>query len=227
MTAQQLINAALRKIGVISAAQTASTTQESNALETLQMLLRSWSAERIMVYYIVEGENFTLAAGTSRYTIGDGGDFDTVRPVSILGAYVASGIDYPLEIIDRARYRKISIKTLGDTSAWLWYNPAYPLGEIYLYPTGSGTIYLDSQKPLTEPTTIVSSVQFPPEYDRAIAFNLAVDLAPDYDKTVTQTLATLARDARNNVTDLYASLQVEEADIEILTLNRSYSIEGG
>jgi len=227
MTAQQLINAALRKVGVIAGAQSATTTQENNALEALQMLLRSWSAERIMVYYIVEGESFALTAGTSRYTIGSGGDFDTVRPVKILGAYIASGVDYVLAIIDRAKYRSIGVKTLGDVPSWLWYNPVYPLGEIYLYPTGSGTIYLASQKPLTEPSTIVSSVQFPPEYDRAITFNLAVDLASDYDKTVTRTLATLAVDSKNKITDLYASLQVEEADVEILGLNRAYSIESG
>ena len=162
MTALQLIEAALRDIGVLYTGQSSNSDQQTECLQALQMMLRTWSAQRLMVYYIEEGENFTLVAGTSSYTIGSGGDFNTVRPTAILGAYVASGIDYPIEIIDRERYRNISVKTLGDVPAWLWYNPVYPLGEIYLYPTGGGEIYLDSQKPLTEPSTVATEMTLAP-----------------------------------------------------------------
>jgi len=229
MTAQQIINAALRKIRVISASQSASTSQESNALEALDVLLRSWSAEGLMVYYVEELEPFALT-GAASYTIGDGGDFDTVRPVKILGAVVRSGgIDVPLDIVAQNRYLEIAQKSTGDTPAILWYNPVYPLADIYLWPVGSAgiNIYLNSVKPLTEPTDITSSISFPPEYDRAMIFNLAVDLAPEFDKMVSPTLANMALQAKNNISNLYASLQVEEATVEILEIAGRYHIEAG
>jgi hypothetical protein len=227
MTAQQLIEAALRDIGVLYTGQSSNSDQQTECLQALQMMLRTWSAQRLMVYYIVEGESFTLTAGTTKYTIGSGGDFDTVRPIKILGAYIASGVDYPLTIIDRERYRNISVKTLGDVPSWLWYNPVYPLGEIYLYPTGGGTIYLDSQKPLAEPAAIGSTISFAPEYDEAIEYNLARKLAIPYNKEVTADLRLAARDSKDQIMALNASMQVEEAEVEILSLNRAYSIEGG
>ncbi len=227
MTAQQLIEAALRDIGVLYTGQSSNSDQQTECLQALQMMLRTWSAQRLMVFYIEEGEQFTLVAGTTSYTIGSGGDFDTVRPTKILGAYVTSGIDYPLEIVDRNRYREIGVKSLGDVPAWLWYNPANPLGDIYLYPAGAGTLNLDSQKPLAEPAAIGTSLLLAPEYDEAIEFNLALRLAPKYNKAITQEIKDMASASRTEIEALNASLQVEESDIEILTLNRGFSIEGG
>jgi len=228
MTALQLIDAALRNLKVLYTGQSSSTDQRSEALQTLQMMLRNWSAERLMVHYIIEQENFTLTSGTAKYTIGSGGTFDTERPVRILGGSIrTSGLDSPLKIIDRNRYSRIANKSLAETPSWLWYNPVYPLGEIYLYPVGGGDIYLDSQKRLTEPSLVTSSIAFAPEYDEAIEYNLTRRLAPKFNRELTNNVIDMARITKDEIMILNASLQVEEADMEILQINRRWSINEG
>ena len=217
LTAQQIINAALRSVGVISQSQSATSNQENNALEAMKVLLRSWSARGLMVYYINEAETHTLVSGTQSYTIGSGGDIDTTRPVEIISAYVrVSSRDYPLTIISGPEYAEIWDKTNTETPSKLWYNPDYPLGDIYIWPTGSGTLYFDSQKPLTEPSDITSSIQFAPEYDRALRFNLAVDLCPEYGKEVSRTLQMLALQSLRVLKTKNAQLKVKFTKPEIL-----------
>jgi len=186
-----------------------------------------------MVYYVEEAETFSLTGGTAAYTMGSGGDFDTVRPVKILGAYVRSGnTDYPLDIVDAARYREITQKSWGGTPAQLWYNPVYPLGEIKLYPTPTGdSIYLDSMKPLSEPAALATSTSFPEGYNRMLRFNLAIDLAPEYGIPISPALAILAEQSKDAIRKLNASLQVEETKLDILKLTSGYrtrfNIEAG
>lgn len=231
MTAQELIKASLRAIQAIATGETPTDAEIQDGLEALNMMLRYWGTKRTLIYYI-EVENFTLTAGTESYTIGSSGDFDTVRPLKISGGYTRSGgIDTPFKVVDEKKYRDIAQKSYsGGVPRWVWYNPSWGANErgtIYVFPAGSGTIYLHCLKPLGEPTGLTETVLFPGEYDDPIKWNLALRLCPEYGKRVSQELAALAVGSLDQLIAFNASLQVETVKLEILSMTRRWNIDQG
>ena len=187
-TARTLIKSALRKINAIAAGETPGADEMEDGLEAMQMMFRSWSANNQRLYYTKQ-ESLAMT-GAESYTIGSGGDLDTVRPVSIRGAWLS---DWPLKMIDEARYRQTRMTSAtGATAEYLWYSTEYPLGKLYPWPLGGGTLHIDSLKPLTDPTDLTDDVAFPPEYDEAIVYNLAIRMAPEYEKEPSQMVVAMA-----------------------------------
>ena len=84
-------------------------------------------------------EHFTLTVGTSEYTYGDGGDFNSVRPVEIKDeCFIRSGdIDYPLGLRDLSVYRSVTTKGTSGIPRIMAYNPEYPLGREIIFPAPS------------------------------------------------------------------------------------------
>src|SRR5688572_14002296 len=106
-TATTILQRALQAISNVGTGETPSSDDMDTAFQALNDMLDSWSTDKLYVFETLE-ENFPLVSGTASYTIGDGGDFDTTRPIKIDKAYVRlSGIDYHLEIIDGSAYADI------------------------------------------------------------------------------------------------------------------------
>jgi len=193
MTVQELIEGTLR----LCSLRISTDTQLDEALEALNGMLNLWNAERLMVYAVTK-ESLTLVVGTGTYTIGSGGTFDTVRPQKLLSAYIrdTNSLDYPVDVsMTENEYNSISDKTETGRPEHLYYSPEYPLGKIYfdLIPEVGETFVLDSWKQITEFASLEATITLPKEYEKALRFNLALDLAPEYgvelDKTVIQQAA--------------------------------------
>ena len=228
-TARELIAAALRKLGVLSRGKTINAADEADGLEGLKVLLREWNSKHLMMFVITK-DTHTLTEGTESYTIGSGATIDTVRPVVIKGGFVkSSGIDYPLSIVGDAKYRNIREKDFGGKVAeFLWYNPGYSQGTIFLWPASGGVLTLDSLKPLTEPATITADVAFPGEYDAAIIWNLAVNLATEYGKEPTPFQLGRARETKNQIITHNAALSVQQVAVDYVGQQHShYHIDQG
>jgi hypothetical protein len=180
-TALTIINRALRKNGV----DEPDVIEQNDALEVLNDMLSYWSVDGLLVPYTIK-ESFTMtSSATMPRTIGSGGNFNTVRPVKIKDAYIrdSSSNDYPLDVnMSEQEYNGIVTKTTSSRPSRLWYNPAYPLGNIYMnyLPDATYTVILDSIKPLTEFALTSTSFAFPPEYKMILSYNLAVLLSPEY-----------------------------------------------
>ncbi len=179
-TAGNIVDGAFKLCGVL----VPTPTERTSALTTLNDLLALWSAERLLVYFVVE-ESFTLVVGTNVYTIGSAGTFNTVRPQKITAAYLrdSDNIDYPLDVtMALTEYNRISDKGTNARPERLYYAPEFPLGKIHFDspPDATYTFNVFSWKPLTsfadlDTTTIV----IPAEYVKALRYLLAVDLAPE------------------------------------------------
>ena len=73
-----LIKAAFRVIGVTASGETPTDGEMADGLEALKFMLRHWSNSNTRIYYTTK-DTLTLNGATS-YTIGSGGDCNTVRP---------------------------------------------------------------------------------------------------------------------------------------------------
>lgn len=194
--AQDLIESALENIGVKDPGEALSAEDAQTGLTTLNRMLDIWSAQRLMVPFSVT-ESFPLEVGTVSYTIGDGATWDTVRPNDIEDAYIrdSSGEDYRLKIIrDRRNYDRIKDKDQSSRPNRLWYDTQYALGVVFLdsAPALAETIFLISKKLLAKFANLTAEASFPPGYEAAIEYNLAVWLAPKFSTKVSAEVAVLA-----------------------------------
>ena len=222
-TAQTLIKASLRAINAIASGETPTAPEMQDSLEALQMMLRSWSAENIMVYSISQ-DTLTMT-GAASYTIGSGGDCDTTWPETIIGAVVDT--DYLLNMIGEACYRSLKRSTPGSTAGYLYYNPAYPLGVLYPWPTGGSSMVIDSLKALTDPATITTSVAFPTAYDAAIKWNLALALAPEFGANPSPLIIQWARDSKKVLENKNMAAMINAVDLShVGRRGGNYDIDG-
>lgn len=208
-TGNDIIRAAMRLIQV-SAVDVDLTAQElKDGLESFNRMLDSWSLDEMMLYQVTR-EQFPLVTNQNPYSIGLGGDFETVRPTRIVGAYLELNngsipVDYPMQVLNWDDYDAIRLKTLSTNFPnYLYYQPSFPLGEIYIYPVfapndpatiGPAYLHLTSWKPLPIIVDPTAPLEFPPGYWEAIVYGLATRIAQEYQFQIREDTITIAREA--------------------------------
>lgn len=221
MLISELLNSSLRKIGALSSGETIEPTRQTEALTALQVMLRSWGSVGNKVFATVK-ETQSLVSGQLLYTWGSGGDFDSLRPNQIIGAYIldSSGGTHPVDIITEKRYNAIALKETSGRPYDLFLHFTYPLAEVYLYPVPNTVedLCLVSYKPFTETDSFAAAgntLAFPVYYEEAIIYNLAIRLAPEYGRTIPPEIAVIAKSSLLDLTTLHAANRVEPVYIAI------------
>lgn len=199
-TARDIIEAALRKIHVLGKGSSLDDDEAQDALETLNAMMATWSAQGDLIF-TESRETFNLTNAAS-YTIGSGGDFNTTRPLYFRYVYVSDGsTDYPVKEIDSQQYASITQKNIGNIPQVYYYDAGFPLGTIFLYPVPSSvsTITLYSFKPLTSFSGLTTTFSMPEEYKAALIYNLAVWIAPEYEREASLSTQRIAKRSKNAV----------------------------
>ena len=198
-TARDIIKKALQKSGVLTKNESPSGDEASDALDSLNAMLSSWSNDTLLLYARTL-ENFTLSSGVSTYTIGLGGTFDTTIPLQIVSAYVRiGGIDYPLSLVSDVDYDNYTNDKdlIGFTPNKMFYKRSYPLGEITLWPapTAGNVLFIRSEKQL-EQFELDDDVSLPSGWERALIYNLAVETVSDYGQQIDQMTYQIAQESK-------------------------------
>ena len=201
-TAANIIDRAHRILGQIGAGETCTASEYSDGLTALNALLDSWRNDQLFCYAMQE-EALTLSSGTSSYTVGPSGTLVTTRPIEILDAYIRdNSIDYPVQIITNEEYNTIPAKS--TQSNWpdrMNYTPTMPNGTVYVYPVPNATrtLYLMTRVVLTSFSATTDTVSLPPGWERAMAYNLAIEMAPEYQTEPTPTTVVLAKASKAQI----------------------------
>jgi hypothetical protein len=191
-TIRELITSSLRLINVVASGEAPSADDIDITKFALNSLIDSWSNNRLMIYTMNPYE-FPVQAGKSKYTLGTGGDWDTPRPMAIENAYTRlnSGtiqqLDIKLKDLTDEQYGDIAVKNTPSTFPFAFYdNGNFPLRTITLFPipTTSVSILMWLRQPLIDLTSLDTEVSYPPGYERCFRYNLAVEVAPEFGKTV-------------------------------------------
>ncbi len=232
-TVRDLIKSSMRPIGVVASGENPSPAELMDGLEALNMMLNSLSAQAILIYAVTK-ESFNLVAGQGSYTIGPEGNFNTVRPKMIKGAFIrdVNGLDYPVRIRGMEEYRLISSKSTPGRPYRLFYNPSSPLGTIYTYPVPNDieALHMDSLKPLTGTVELDDDLSLPLEYEEFLKYNLCVRIAPEYGKSVPAEVAVIAEDSRYTIVSLNAENNQEPVETDfpaVMKGNGYYDITEG
>ena len=202
MTAQNVIDAALRKIGVIGSGSSPSAEESADGLSALNLMLANWSAQGLPIPYL-STDTFAGSSATS-YTIGPSGTVNTTRPLAIKSMTVTStgGLAVQFDPVTLDEY------WTANRNKVFAYNPGVPLGTLYMRPAISfAQIDVVSYKELAQATNLAYAFStLPPGYERALVFNLAVDLAPEFGVEPSQVLIGLANDAKQSIQGLNAAV---------------------
>lgn len=197
-----IISGALRLISSATPGEAINGQEASNALVVLNELMSSFSMEWGLIN-IPTLESFPLVVGQTSYTIGTGGNFNTVRPDSVFNQWLydtAAGIRYPLKQIADNQYNAIPLNTIASIPKVIFYDPQYPLGIIYIYPVASLATYqlnIESYKPMAQFTTLNTVMNLPGEYFKCLKLLLANELAPEYGFPIGQDMKEEINKARD------------------------------
>jgi hypothetical protein len=220
-TAATLITASFMKIGIDSptAAQTA------NALISLNNMLSAWGTEYLVP--AVTRESQALTIGQSTYTVGSGGDMDTVRPIAVQNVYLenSDGYSFGVRVFAAEDYNRIGLKTQEGRPENMYFIPSETLSKIIFdkEPDAAYTAYFEFWKNFTEFAATSTEVTLPPEYKEAIIYNLAVSLSEDWDRGIKKTTIVKAETARQKLSTLHAATRaIPLAKFDFAT--RAYNI---
>jgi hypothetical protein len=197
MTVQDLIDKALRLIGVIASGETPSTSERSDALIALNNIVTSWNAQQIALYSVTM-QTIPLT-GAASYAL-------ATRPQRIKAAVVstAGGDTQAPALVDATGWSNIRDKTrTGLFAEALYCDYAYPTATIALSPKpAGGQLEIYSFTRLTQFGGLAETITLPDGYERALTSSLAIELAPEYGRPVDQALLAIAQEAKNSITTL-------------------------
>lgn len=167
-------------------------------------MLRSWSANRLRLFFIPEAP-YSLSASVGSYQIGPGAaQFDTntgnfVKPVFVQAAYVIVGTArrIPLNILTRPEWNVCQTRSIPDPDGPLdlFYDFNSPIATINVAPIpgNSQQMYMSQWNPLKVfeigEEALSPEDFYPAEYIRAITLGLAIELSSSYGFSVTPELA--------------------------------------
>jgi len=199
--AGSIITAAMQDIGSLYAGQEPSTDDYNVCLRRLNGLLEVWSIDSLLVPYRTQVSH-TLD-GSESYTIGSGGDIDTVRPTFIESAYVEhQSRDWPIHVsYDRSEYDRIYDKSIKGVPRFIYYEPEVPLGKIFIWYVGdiTYTLKLSTRGMLTEFSDLTTDIDLAPAYSYALEYNLAIIIAPVFETSASQEVVMSAKTSLSKI----------------------------
>lgn len=206
-TALDIIKLALAATGIIGLGQTPRAEDSNRALVLMNMMLGQWQRKRWLIWHLVD--QALVMTGAQSYTIGIGGQFNVARPDRVEAAFIRmlvptgpNQIDYPLKLLEsREDYNRLALKTLNSFPQYLFYDSAYPLGNIFPWPIPSSQyeLHLSLKEQLGTFALVSTAVNLPPEYFEALWTNLAMRLFPIYQREIDMTVAALAKASLNTI----------------------------
>ena len=226
-TALSIIKQALRKGNVIGKGENLDDEQAQDGLTALNSMLSLWSVDGGLIF--TETRESFPSTGATSYTIGPGGDFDTVKPYTINAMFArANTIDYSLADNDQRQYASKSYKSIGGIPTGYYFDNNFPLSNIFVFPIPDTTyeIHIYSDKILESFTSLTDDINMPAGYENALVYNLWAELAPEYVQPLTPDLIRLARTSKkavfnsntkndNNVATVDSALTINSDDFNI------------
>ena len=195
VTASSIITGALSLLSVYAPGESISAADMAEGFRRLNMMMRSWMTQPLTIPVTTRAA-FALIAGKggpgNEYTIGPGGDFDTIRPATgFLNVGLQLGgttppVEIPRAILTDDAWAAIQVKTLtSPLFTSLYYNPTFTtgLGSINLWPVPDNAIHkivLYYAQQISEFSDLTTAYAFPPGYEEAIEYNLATRLSAPF-----------------------------------------------
>lgn len=202
-----LIRRSMYLINAASAGEMPSTLDLNDALITLNEMLDTWSLQPLAVYGITN-EDWILTPGKFEYEWGITAvapDLTSERPVFVEDITCTwNNVTTPVKIITQSEYDAIGYKSTEQvlTERAVYVN-SFPLGRLILFPvpTEAVTLSISVTRQMTSIPNLQATIALPPGYQKALRYNLAVELWPEYQNPTTdiESVKRMARDTLGKI----------------------------
>lgn len=224
MNVAELLAGSLRLVGVKASGEALTADEAADGLVVVNDVLEGWNLERLMIPGGLDPVTLSVTPGLQVHTIGTGGSLNTPRPAKIdSAAYVVGGTEIPIEIVDEDGWSAIPTKNqTGANPLKLWYDPAYPLGKVYLwpYPNAAYSLVLWRWAQFPAFAAVTDTVILPPGHTKALRYAVALELAAEYGRPVPQSVVVIAQESKAAIKSLNISTPVLACDPALLTTHR-------
>lgn len=204
-SAGDLINGALRLIGMLAEGETPSAETSADALSAMNQMIDSWNTERLSVYN-TQDQTFNWPADSITRTLGPTGDFVGNRPVLLDDATYyrdpSTNVSFGIKFINQQQYDGIAVKTVTSTYPQvIWVNMTYPNITMTIYPKPTRLLewHFISIQELTQPATLATDIALPPGYLRAFRYNLACEIAAEFGVEPSRQVQRIAMSSKRNI----------------------------
>ena len=231
-TAGDQINRALRLLGILAEGETPSAATSQDALTAMNQMIDSWNTERLSVF-CTQDQVFNWPVGQIKQTLGPSGDFVGNHPIQLDdGTYfrAPSGVSYGIKIINQDQYNGIAVKTSTSTFPQvIFINNTFPNVEMYIYPRPTQLLewHFISVQELTQPATLATELFFPPGYMRAFAYNLAMEIAPEFGVEPSPQVQRIAMTSKRNLKRINNPYDVMSLPYAIVANRQRFNIYAG
>jgi hypothetical protein len=231
-TAGDQINRALRLLGILAEGETPSAATSQDALTALQQMVDSWNTERLSVF-CTQDQVFNWPVGQIKQTLGPSGDFVGNRPIQLDdGTYfrAPSGVSYGIKIINQDQYNGIAVKTSTSTFPQvIFINNTFPNVEMYIYPRPTQLLewHFISVQELSQPALLNTELFFPPGYMRAFAYNLAMEIAPEFGVEPSPQVQRIAMTSKRNLKRINNPYDVMSLPYAVVANRQRFNIYAG
>jgi hypothetical protein len=160
-----------------------------------------------MVWALVD--TAITSTGAQSYSVGPGGNISSIpRPDRLEDAFFRqtiqsqpNQIDYPLQIIQaRETYDQIALKQLSSFPSYIFYDSAFPLGNIYPWPIPQSAIYeihIVTKEAIAVFSSLGQILAMPPEHIPCMKWCLAEILRASYQLGEDKEITKMAKKSRN------------------------------
>jgi hypothetical protein len=237
-TAGDQINRALRLLGVLAEGETPSAATSQAALAAMQQMIESWNTERLTVFATID-QITNWPVGSINETLGPTGSLvrlngTAVRPILVDDATYykdpGTGVSYGIKLINQQQYDGIAVKTVTSTYPQVMFvNNTYPDFDIYLYPRPTRLLefHFISVQELDQPATLATDLLFPPGYLRAFAYNLAMEIAPEFGIEPSPQVQRIAMTSKRDLKRINNPDDVMSMPYSLIATRQRYNIYAG
>lgn len=206
-TRSDIIKAALRKIGALGDWEDPTENQITVAAAAFQPLVKAWQAHGMPVWAIKEQGIACSFLADGSVEIGIGAEVNVAKPLKVFQAFLRrADKDMPVQVYDRTNFNSLTNKTITGIPNIIYYQPLVNTGILRCYPRpdadtqANGTMIIHYQAMYEDMDTQSDDLGFPSEWSKAVIYQLAVDLAPEYGLSINerQLLKAEAKEAKDD-----------------------------
>lgn len=142
----------------------------------------------------------------------------------------ATNVSYGIKFINQLQYNNIAVKTVTSTYPQVMFvNMTYPDITLSVYPVPSKTLefHFISVQPLANPTTLNTELLFPPGYLRAFRYNLALELAPEFNVNPSPDVRRIAMYSKRDLKRINNPRDVMSMPYSLMARRNRYNIYAG
>lgn len=232
-SAGDIINGALRLIGLLAEGETPSAETSADALFAMNQMIDSWNTEKLSIYN-TQDQTFLWPAGEIQRHLGPTGEFVGNRPVLLEDSTYyrdpSTNVSFGIKFINQQQYDGIAVKTVTSTYPQvMWINMEYPNIQMTIYPKPTRTLewHFISVQELDQPATLATTLAFPPGYLRAFRYNLACELAPEFGVEPSPQVVRIAMTSKRNLKRINNPDDIMSMPYSLVATRQRFNIYAG